>query len=89
MEPFHIGPGVMGGGFSLFLLLAVWALFWKGLALWHSSRKGEQWWFIALLVLNTFGILEIIYLFAVAKMRADTLFTFDGTAPAQSSKESH
>lgn len=53
----------------------VWAIAWKGLALWHSARRGQYWWFIILLVVNTLGILEIIYLFFVAKLRFKDLFT--------------
>lgn len=34
----------------------------KGLALWNSSRAGKKIWFVALLILNTLGILEAIYL---------------------------
>ena len=56
------------------LLLIVWSLFWKGLALWHSAQRRQPWWFFFLLVLNTAGILEIIYLFAVAKMKFSRLF---------------
>ena len=51
----------------LFLLLAVWSLIWKGLALWHAGGRRQKAWFIVLLVLNTVGILEIIYLFFIAK----------------------
>lgn len=47
----------------LTMLAMLWALAWKGLALWRSSRDGRKIWFIALLVINTLGILEIIYLF--------------------------
>lgn len=71
-----VGPGL--GGFSwaapLFFLLVPWILFWKGLALWHSSQRKQGWWFIILLIVNTIGILDIVYLFAVAKLRFDTLF---------------
>ena len=56
------------------LALVVWSLFWKGLALWHSGRKGQAWWFVIMLVLNTVGILEIIYLFAVLKLNFSDLF---------------
>lgn len=59
----------------LIVLLALWVIFWKGLALWHSGRRGQPCWFIVLLILNTFGILEIIYLFAVAKLKFSTLFS--------------
>jgi hypothetical protein len=58
----------------MFLLLVVWSLFWKGLALWHSGRRGQGVWFVILLIVNTAGILEIIYLFAVAKVKMEDLF---------------
>jgi methionyl-tRNA synthetase len=46
----------------LFVLMVVWGLIWKGLALWKSARHGQRNWFIALLIINTMGVLEIIYL---------------------------
>ena len=57
------------------IVAAAWSVVWKGLALWHSARRGQYWWFMILLVVNTLGILEIIYLFAVAKLRFKDLFT--------------
>ena len=47
----------------LLLVLGVWTLIWKGIALWQSSQHNQRNWFIALLIVNTFGILEIVYLF--------------------------
>ena len=58
----------------LFIVLLAWSFLWKGLALWHSARKGDFYWFIAFLFLNTLGILEIIYLFAVLKLKLEDLF---------------
>ncbi len=55
-------------------LFVVWSIFWKGLALWHSGRRGQPWWFVVLLVLNTAGVLEIIYLFAILKLKFSQLF---------------
>lgn len=55
-----------GWGFGL---LAIWSLFWKGLALWKSARNDERYWFVALLVINTLGILEMLYLFLFAKTK--------------------
>ncbi len=49
------------------LLLTLWTLPWKGWALWLAARRHEKWWFIAILILNTVAILEIIYIFAIAK----------------------
>lgn len=46
----------------LVLGAAIWTLVWKGVALWHAARNGQKGWYIALLVVNTLGILEIIYL---------------------------
>ena len=56
------------------LLLVLWSIFWKGLALWHSARRGESVWFVVLLIVNTGGILEIIYLFLVKKIKLSDLF---------------
>jgi hypothetical protein len=55
--------------------LVIWSLFWKGLALWHAARRGQYWWFLILLVVNTLGILEIVYLFFVAKLKVGELFS--------------
>jgi methionyl-tRNA synthetase len=59
--------------FVLFALVA-WSVIWKGLALWRAGRKEHLAWFIVLLVVNTCGILEIIYLLTAGKK----------TSPAQS-----
>jgi hypothetical protein len=62
-----IGFGLPAIGLSFFFLLIVWSLIWKGLALWHAAQRKDAWWFVAFLVINTAGILEIIYLFVVCK----------------------
>jgi preprotein translocase subunit SecY len=59
----------LGAGLSLTVLIFVaWTIFWKGWSLWIAARKGEVWWFLAILIINTAGILEIIYLFYFKKM---------------------
>lgn len=55
-----------GWGFGLF---ALWTLIWKGLALWKSARNDQRYWFVALLLINTAGLLEILYLFVFAKTK--------------------
>lgn len=85
------GPGMQwlggGGGFlaltPFFSLILLWSLVWKGLALWHSARKGHNWWFVIILVVNTAGILEIIYLFAVLKMKFGDLFKKESSSGAE------
>ena len=43
-------------------ILVIWSLTWKGLALWKSAKNDQPAWFIAVLLINAFGILEIVYL---------------------------
>ena len=47
---------------ALFSLLVVWSVIWKGFALWYAARNKQLAWFIALIVINTAGIFEILYL---------------------------
>lgn len=61
------------GKFSLFPFLVpavLWSLFWKGMALYRAARNEQKGWFIALLVINTAGILEIVYLLFFSKPAA-------------------
>lgn len=51
----------------LLILLTLWTIPWKALALWHSSKNNDKTWFIAVMIINTVGILEILYLFVFAK----------------------
>jgi len=55
--------------FTLFIVLAIWSLIWKGLALWKAARNGSKPWYIVLLVVNTVGILEIAYIFFFSKKK--------------------
>jgi len=50
----------------LVVIVMLWSVIWKGIALWKSARNTNKIWFVILLVVNTVGILEIIYIFAVA-----------------------
>ena len=51
----------------VFYLLISWSIIWKGLALWRAARLKQIGWYIALLIINTVGIFEIIYLLATNK----------------------
>lgn len=46
----------------VFLVLSIWSIIWKGIALWKASKNSQKYWFIALLIVNTIGIVEIVYL---------------------------
>ena len=49
------------------VIVIIWTLIIKGIALWRAARHSQKWWFIALLIINTIGILELIYLIWFAK----------------------
>lgn len=51
----------------IILMILLWTLPWKGVALWISARKGHVWWFFILLILNTIAILDILYIFIFSK----------------------
>lgn len=44
------------------ITLALWDLVWKAFGLWKAARNGQIKWFIAILIVNSVGILPIIYL---------------------------
>jgi len=52
-----------------FLALFAWSLVWKGLALWKAAQKGSKPWFVAFMVINTLGVLEILYYYVFSEPR--------------------
>jgi hypothetical protein len=46
---------------------SLWSVVWKGFALWRAAKNQDKGWFIALLVINTLGLLEIFYIFVFSK----------------------
>lgn len=59
---------ILGNSWIL-LLITLWTIPWKGVALWKSAHNKQMGWFIALLILNTLAILEIIYIFYFSKKK--------------------
>ncbi len=63
------------------LIAVLWVLPWKGYALWTAAKRSQKGWFIALLILNTFAILDIFYIFYIAKKQIkDIKHDLKGTA---------
>ncbi len=54
----------------LILLLSLWTLPWKGVALWKAARNSHKKWFIVFMTVNTLAILEIIYIFGFSKKKS-------------------
>ena len=59
--------GFAGVGALILFLIVAWSIYWKGMALWKAARRGEKAWFVALLVINTLGILEILYIYVFSE----------------------
>jgi predicted permease len=51
----------------LFVLAIIWITVLKFYALWRAGRNNQVVWFIFIAVLNTMGILPLIYLLAFQK----------------------
>jgi hypothetical protein len=61
---------VLTPGMRLLLAIAIiWSLVWKGIALWKAGQNGSRLWFVVLFLVNTLGILDIIYIYAFAKRK--------------------
>lgn len=69
-------------GFGMSLLL-IWGLVWKALALWRAAKEDSKPWFVALLLLQTWGLAEMIYLFFFAKQK----LSFSSTPTKKSTKK--
>lgn len=57
----------------LLTVIVIWSIAWKAIATWHAARNNQLGWFIALFIINTAGVLEIIYLAFFAKKKTRNL----------------
>ena len=69
MELVDSYPQVWAGMMWVVFLLILWTLPWKGVALWKAAGNKHLGWFIAIFLLNTLAILEIIYIFGFSKKK--------------------
>jgi predicted Co/Zn/Cd cation transporter (cation efflux family) len=68
----NLDPLTLALVLSLVLGLVIWSGIWKAIALWRAGRRADLAWFIVMCVVNTVGILEIVYIFAVSRRRPPT-----------------
>ncbi|HRY36973.1 MAG TPA: DUF5652 family protein [Candidatus Magasanikbacteria bacterium] len=61
-------PNILSNPWVILAML-LWTIPWKGIALWKSARQNDKAWFIALLIINTVGLLEILYIFIFGKKK--------------------
>ena len=65
---FDYGAPYLAGIFLFLIPLVVaWDAVWKGIAMWRAARNGNMVWYVALLVVNSAGILPIIYILGFSK----------------------
>jgi len=62
--------GQLGISIALLLVIAIWSYVWKLIAFWKAARKGSVIWFVILALVNTIGILEILYIFVFSKTKS-------------------
>lgn len=58
-------------GKVVILLLMLWTLPWKGVSMWRAARNGHKVWFVALLLINSLAVVDIIYIVWFSRKKAD------------------
>ncbi|MEK6895333.1 MAG: DUF5652 family protein [Nanoarchaeota archaeon] len=66
---FQVLADQIGINLWLLVIIIIWSAIWKMAALWKSARKNQIIWFIILAVVNTVGILEILYIYVFSEMK--------------------
>ncbi len=56
----------------LILILGIWEMVWKIIAMWRSARNNHLAWFICIAIINTAGILPIVYLLTHKSLKSES-----------------
>ena len=51
------------------IVLFIWEVVWKLIGLWKSARNNQIGWFIAIAIINSLGVLPIIYILRSRKQK--------------------
>ena len=62
-EALLTNPNMIAG----IVILSIWGMIWKGIGMWKAGRQKQMTWFVFMFILNTAGILPIIYLVGFQK----------------------
>lgn len=52
---------------ALLVLIVLWSLPWKGVALWKAAENEQKVWFVVILITSTFALLDALYIFYFSK----------------------
>lgn len=53
------------------VILALWDAAWKALALWRAARRNQPYWFLGILIINSAGILPVLYLLSTLPVKTN------------------
>ncbi|MFF1634184.1 DUF5652 family protein [Leifsonia sp. NPDC058248] len=81
----HHGPTPAARG--MIIAAVAWTIAWKGVSLWRAAKDDSKPWFVALLVTNTLGVLDAVYLFGVSGPRRRAELTEDAILEATGEPE--
>jgi hypothetical protein len=62
MDHFQHTSGLPDWFIPVIVVLIIWEVIWKLIALWKSARNNHLVWFICIALINTIGILPIVYI---------------------------
>lgn len=58
---------ISAGMITFIILAGIWSVVWTAIAMWKAARNGHKAWYIVLLLINTLGILDILYIYIWGK----------------------
>lgn len=58
---------------TLIVIAAIWSSVWKAFALYRAGKVSDPVWFVVLFLVNTLGLLEILYLFVFSRRTSRAL----------------
>jgi len=62
----NLDPQLMGNLYWI-IPLVIWDLVWKAFGMWHSARNKQPVWFFFIFIINSLGILPILYIYFFQK----------------------
>ena len=57
--------------FPLIIVLIIWEIVWKLIGMWKAAQNKQKVWFVCIALINTLGILPIIYILMNNKKTED------------------
>jgi|AntAceMinimDraft_10_1070366.scaffolds.fasta_scaffold250063_1 hypothetical protein len=59
----------LGTSVWLLVIILIWTLIWKLIAMWKAARGKQVIWFMIFAFFNTVGILPILYIYVFSKIK--------------------